>query len=294
MKKHSIQEWMLTVRPWSFTASALPVTATVLYLWWRGCDVNLLMGLWVVVSIVLFHAAGNVLSDWNDFRKGVDAEDTYGTKTLTSGMFTLDEFKRIGIVLLAVALLNGIALMLCTCWQLLTFGVAALLCVLMYPPMKFNALGDLLIVLAFAFLPALGTGVALCGEIVWSALLVAVPAGLLTDSILHANNTRDIQTDTRAGIHTAAIIMGRTGSMVVYYFELIFSYVWVIACAVAGAFPLWTLLVVVTLPIAYGNIREMSGYKDAATIACLDQNSAKLQLTFLLVLSVSLVLAYFL
>lgn len=269
----------------------------MLFLWWKGFDVNLLIGLWTAVSIVLFHAAGNVLSDWNDFKKGVDAEDTYGTKTLTSGMFSLDEFKQIWMVLLAVALVNGVGLMLCTRWSLLWFGIAALLCVLLYSPMKFNALGDLLIFLGFAVLPALGTSVALCGQIVWSTLLVAVPSALLVDAILHSNNTRDMKTDARADITTASILIGRRASVRVFWFEDIFPYVWVIGCIVFKAFPLWSLLVLITLPIARANVLEMSKYKDeadASVIESLDQKSAKLQMLFLLTLSASFVIAYFL
>ena len=37
---HSLKDWILATRPWSFPASAMPVMVTVAWLWSRGFDVN--------------------------------------------------------------------------------------------------------------------------------------------------------------------------------------------------------------------------------------------------------------
>ena len=34
MKKHSLKDWLIAVRPWSFPASAMPVIVTLAYLYW--------------------------------------------------------------------------------------------------------------------------------------------------------------------------------------------------------------------------------------------------------------------
>ena len=58
--KHSIKEWIFAMRPWSFPASAMPVVVTLTYLYWTGCEpLNWLAGVWALVNIVVFHAAGN-------------------------------------------------------------------------------------------------------------------------------------------------------------------------------------------------------------------------------------------
>lgn len=72
MKKHSFGQWLVAVRPWSFPASAMPVAVTLAYLLWRGEAIDWLAGVWAFVNIVVFHAAGNVWSDYFDFRKGVE------------------------------------------------------------------------------------------------------------------------------------------------------------------------------------------------------------------------------
>lgn len=59
MGKHSFKDWMIAVRPWSFPASAMPVAVTLVYLYWMQHDVNWVNGVWALLNIVVFHAAGN-------------------------------------------------------------------------------------------------------------------------------------------------------------------------------------------------------------------------------------------
>lgn len=70
-------------------------------------------------------------------------------------------------------------------------------------------------------------------------LWVAVPVGLITVAILHANNTRDIRTDSRADIRTLAMKLGGKMSMYVYCAEilLLFSLIFAVSFVIAA---LWS------------------------------------------------------
>ena len=87
MKKHSLKDWLIAVRPWSFPASAMPVIVTLAYLYWAYGVIEWANGLLALAGIVIFHASGNAWSDYFDFERGVDRVDTFGVKTLTSGQF---------------------------------------------------------------------------------------------------------------------------------------------------------------------------------------------------------------
>ncbi len=295
MKKHSFSQWLVALRPWSFPASAMPVAVTLAYLLWRGAEIDWLAGVWAFVNIVVFHAAGNVWSDYFDFRKGVDAEDTFGAKTMTSGEFTPREMLRLAVGLLIVALALGVGLMLRAGLPLLWFGLAGALTVLLYPRLKYSALGDVDIMLAYALLPTLGTSFVATGALVWEVLWLAIPVGLITVAILHANNTRDIVTDARAQIKTFAMSIGRKPSKVIYAFEVLFPFVCIVGCIVAGILPIWALLTVVAVVPAWQGARDMLRHDDASTelIANLDERTAKLQLIFSLLFTIALVVAYF-
>lgn len=293
--KHSFKEWMIAVRPWSFPASAMPVIVTLAFLNYFGCQMNWWLGVWALLNIIVFHAAGNTWSDYFDFKKGVDREDTFGVKTLTGGMFTPKEIYYLSLGLLVVALLGGIGLMLCTGLPLLYVGIGGMLCTLLYPLLKFNALGDADIFCAYAILPMLGTSFVATGAFHYEVLWNAIPVGLITVGILHANNTRDMQHDSRANIKTFAMLMGNKASAYAYCFEVLFPFVWVVGCIVAGILPYYSLLVFVALMPAIKNASMALNFlkQGMTAIANLDEMTAKLQLIFSLLLSISLFIAYF-
>lgn len=295
MKKHSFGEWMIAVRPWSFPASAMPVIVSIAYLFWKGAEINWLFGLWALVNIVIFHAAGNTWSDYFDFRKKVDADDTFGAKTLTTGMFTEKEIFRLSLILTIVATAAGLTLMALTGLPLLWIGLGGVLCTLLYPVLKYNALGDLIILLAYAFLPTIGTAFVTTGAIDWSILLIALPVGLITDGILHSNNTRDTLTDKRAGIKTMAMGLGHKASAILYGFEVIFPFVWIGVLSIMGLLPLTTIVIFLTLAVAIGCAKTMMHSLEGGSgvIADLDVRTANLQLMFSALLTLAFIVAKF-
>ena len=68
MKKHTLKEWLVATRPWSFPASAMPVVVTLGYLFWEQGEIDWPIGVFTIINVVLFHAAGNTWSDYRDFK----------------------------------------------------------------------------------------------------------------------------------------------------------------------------------------------------------------------------------
>ena len=285
-----MKSWVIATRPWSFPASSMPVLVTLAYLTWMGVEINRLTGIWALVNIVIFHAAGNTWSDYYDYIKGVDREDTIGGMSIVSGEFKAQEIRTLAAILLAVAVAAGIGLLCLTGVETLYFGLAGCLLTIGYPWLKFHALGDLDIFLTYSLLPILGTSFVACGTIHPQLLWLTVPIGLITVGILHVNNTRDTEHDSRANIKTFAMILGKKTSAYLYCFEVIFPFVWVIAAIVAGAMPVWSLLVLVALKPAIDNARKAmaSLTQGLKALIGVDELTAKLQLIFSLLLTVSL------
>lgn len=293
MGKHTFKEWVFAVRPWSIPASAMPIVVTIAYIFWSASPVNWPMGLLVLVGMVLFHLTGNVWSDYFDYKKKVDADDTFGAKTLTTGMFEPKEIRNLALGLLAVSVVCGLAIVALTGLPVLWIGLAGVICTLLYPVLKYNALGDLDILLTFAFLPTIGTSYAVTGFIDWNVLYIALPLGLITDGILHSNNTRDMRTDARAGITTMAMSMGPKAAAWLYGFEMIFPYVWVGVLSMTGILPVHTVAIFLTLVLAISNAKIMKNSLEGGVgmIADLDVKTANLQLVFSILLALALLTA---
>ena len=197
-------------------------------------------------------------------------------------MFTPREIYRLSLLLLAVACVAGAGLWLRTGMPLLYIGLGGLACSVLYPFLKYHALGDLVIFIAYGLLPTVGTVYAATRHIDWNVLYLAVPVGLITVAILHCNNLRDVATDDRANIRTFAMNIGRKASVWVYCFEVLFPFLWITGCVVAGVLPYMCILVWLAIISALKNSKMVACVlkNGPESIARLDEYTSKLQLQF--------------
>ena len=292
--KHSLKEWFIVTRYWSFPVSTMPVVATFAYLFSRGMIPGgfkpwavLLLSL---LGVVLLHAAGNVLSDWADYRSGVDNETAFAVPNLVFHHFEPAEYLRFSIALFVAGAAVGIGIMLLSGPGLLIAGGVGVALTLLYSFLKYHALGDADIFLIFGVLTVLGTTYAITGAYVPEALVLSLPIGLVTVSVLHANNTLDSETDRAAGIRTFAMLIGLKASAILYMCYMVIPFVYVIVAVILGWLHPASLLCLLAAVPAWKNIQKASSFRRDGLEAMkgLDQATAKLQLVFSGLLSLGL------
>lgn len=293
--KHSLKSWFATTRYWSFSVSALPVVAAVAYLTvtYGTASVSWCNALLSVVAVVLFHAAGNLLSDVGDYRSGADSEEAYAVPTLVKHEFEAREYLWLSGVLFALGVALGLLIAWRSDWQLLWVGGIGFLLTVLYTQSKNVWLSDAVVFLIFGVLILLGTSVAVTGSLHYDVLLLSLPLGLITLSVLHINNTVDIRTDGSAGLHTVAMAMGERFAVRVYVCYQMLPFLCMVALVLLGWLPWPSLLCLLALPVAWGNVRKALRFRTDGRDALLglDQQSAKLQLLFSLTLTVGLLLS---
>ena len=295
-QKHTFREWLEATRYWSFPVSTMPVVVTCAYLFWQGGGAEPFNGvnaLLALAGVVLFHAAGNVLSDYFDFRTGVDSEQAYAEPNLVQHRFEAGEYLLFSSILFAAGLLVGLLLTLLSGWPLLLIGGAGFLLTAGYSWLKYHALGDADIILTFALLPVLGTAYVVRGAIVWESLVLVLPVAFITLSVLHVNNTVDIESDAAAGMRSVAMLLGRNVSVRLYMAYQLLPFLLVALSVCMGWLPWLSLLCLLALLPAVGNMRKASAFftQGREALLGLDQQSAKLQLVFSLSLSIGLFIA---
>ena len=277
-----MKKWFLVTRPWSFVVSATPVVATTLFLLYRyGCgSINWINALLALIGIILFHAAGNVHSDYYDYKTGIDSDKAYCIQNLVSGEYTPRQYRNFSIILLAAGIVIGLILTLRSGWPLLVIGGIGCLMTMLYPWTKFHALGDLDIFIVFGILPMLGTAYVTTGVIDPSTLLLSVPVGFVTVAVLHSNNTRDIPTDSAAGAKSFAAVIGQKASVGLYIVLISIPCIYTVVLSCIGLFPWWCLMILLSLPIVIKNIRQAFKFRTDGLAAFnqLDLMTAKLQM----------------
>lgn len=297
MRRHSLKEWVAATRYWSFPVSAMPVIATFAYLFsrdllpveWRSLAVFLLS----VLGVVILHAAGNLLSDWADYRSGVDNEDAYAVPNLVFKRFEPKEYLRTSLALFVVGGLSGAGVVLLSGPAVLLIGGIGVVLTLLYSFLKYHALGDLDIFLVFGVLTVLGTTAAVCGEVVWEALVLSVPLGIITVSVLHANNTVDIESDRAAGIRTFAMLIGGKASSILYRIYMLLPFACILVAVIMGWLHPLALLCFLALVQAWKNYKQAGQFPRMGieSMKGLDQRTAQLQLVFSGLLSAGLFIA---
>lgn len=293
--KHTVKEWLVATRFWSFSVSAMPVIVTVTFLMWKGYDIRWLCAVLALVGNVMFHAAGNVLSDWWDYRKGVDNEKAYAIPQLVFGHFTPREYLTFSSILFAVAICIGLVLTCLTGWELLIIGGIGALLAANYSFFKFRALGDIFVFICFAILPVIGTSFVATGAVEWPALVISIPLGIFTIGVLHDNNTVDIETDKEAGIRTLPMLFGEKTSVKIFIAYMIIPFIAVIVSCILGYLPWLSLVCLIAAGAAAGNIKAALGYfsKGRESMMGLDQKTAGLHMIFSILLAISLLVASF-
>ena len=277
-----MKKWFLITRPWSFVVSATPVVATTVYLLYKygAGNIDWINAVLALVGIILFHAAGNLHSDYYDYKTGIDNPDAFCVQSLLNGEFKPSQYRNFSWILLALGIVIGLILTLRSSWMLLVIGGIGCLLTLLYPWTKFHALGDLDIFIIFGILPMLGTSLVVTGAVDYSTLLLAIPVGCITVAVLHANNTRDIPTDTKAGAKSFASVIGPAASVWDYIILISLPIIYTIVVTILGYFPWWCLLIMLSLPIVIKNIRQALRFKvdGIAAFNQLDLMTAKLQM----------------
>ncbi len=293
--KPTLKDWIIAVRPWSFAVSALPAFVAMMYTIHTHPEssANWVLGVIAIIGAVIFHAGGNLLSDYNDYKYGVDRDGKVGATTLTSGLFTPKQIFVYGRIFICIGILMGFFLAPVVGSGLIWIGLFGTIGALFYYRFKFKALGDLLIFLVYGPTIMLGTGYVMLSYIDWTLLFVSFPIAFITVNVLHSNNTRDIRSDRYAEIKTYAMVIGLKASIIHYYLLTALAYVSIIVMVILNILPLTALITLITLPIAIKNCKAMSQATDddVTPINDLDKGTAQLQLMFSASLSLALIIA---
>jgi 1,4-dihydroxy-2-naphthoate octaprenyltransferase len=278
------------IRPFAFPATIAPVLVGTL----AAPVIDWMKAVAVLIGTMLAHGGINVISDYMDWRKGADTWRVLGSsRVLVDGLMSPRSHLMLGVGLVVIAALIGALLVAVSgpaIWLLMGLG-AAIGIFYTVPPigLKYRALGDVAVFMAFGPLMALGAYYVHTATLDWLPVWLSVPIGLLTIAILHGNNYRDIAEDRQAGYTTVAGLLGPRGSAYYYVALLVGAYAAVAVYVGIGWLPLWALGVFLTVPMAWRNIKVAFNHARVA-FSFLDLLTAQLHLLFSLVLAAATVL----
>ncbi|MGB8720989.1 MAG: prenyltransferase, partial [Desulfobacterales bacterium] len=154
--------WFQATRPFSLTASVLPVVIGAVLAASVEGSVDWPLFPLIVACSLLFHIGTNMVSDYFDYRRGVDRDETYGSsRVLLEGLLTPKQLLAAGIILFAVGFSLGLLLVAVRGWPIFILGVIGLLGGWFYTggpvAYKYVALGDILVFILMGPLMVIGS-----------------------------------------------------------------------------------------------------------------------------------------
>jgi 1,4-dihydroxy-2-naphthoate octaprenyltransferase len=253
-------------------------------------EFSILIFLLCALVAICVHGAGNLVNTYYDYKNGIDLKTTCNDRTLVDKILKPEDITRLGVILYTLGSMGFMILLHLSPNEFLLaiiyFGGLSLS--FMYTGgigLKYMALGDLIIIITFGPITVLFAYISQIGIVNYTdiakvylnllrPLVYSIPLTMHTECILHSNNSRDIETDKRAGVVTIAMILGFTGSYLLYIFLLFVPYIVLVAMSIKLS--VFYLVPLATMPLAFSLEKEFR-FKD---MQLLPLKTAKLNLVF--------------
>jgi 1,4-dihydroxy-2-naphthoate octaprenyltransferase len=292
-----INTWWRAARPFSFTASTIPVLLGTMVAAYQG-HFNLLMFVLALVGSVALQAGTNLINDYYDHVKGADSERSLGIGgAIQRGVLTPRQVFWGGIIAFGFGSIIGLYIVSVAGPFILVLGVLSVLAGFFYTAgpaaLAYIGLGELTVFVFMGPVIVIGAYYVQAGVVGWDTVLASLPIGFLVAAILHANNLRDLESDRAIGKRTLATILGRKRANLEYYVLVGGTYVSLLITVLLNISPWYTLITALTLPAAAALMRRVSVNTEPAALNPVLRKTAQLHMRFGMLLVAGWVIALF-
>lgn len=289
--------WWQLVRPHTLTAAFVPVTlGTVLSI--GQTDIHFGLFFAMLLASLLIQAATNMFNEYYDYKRGLDTEESVGI----GGTIVRDGVKpktimNIALSLYGISILLGIYICMNSSWWLAAIGLACMAVGYLYTggplPISHTPFGE------FMSGFVMGMGIILIsffiqtGMITPISVLISIPILILVGGINLSNNIRDMDGDKEHGRKTLAVLMGRKKAVNLLAVLFTISYAWIIILILIDYASPWLAIVVLSAPKAMSAIKGFRGKTIPIEMMPAMKATAQTNTFFGFLLSIGLLIAYF-
>ncbi len=293
----NLKAWILVTRPRFHLLSIELVLLGTCIAWFDGYHINVGHVALVAAGLWLANLSANVLNEYFDYKEGVDlltkkTPFSGGSGVLPDGLLRPKQVLWLGISLFLLIIPIGTYFVIVRGWLILPILLIGAVTVLAYNPviLKFKwpewAPG-----LGMGVLPILGAYFIQTGTYTLLVFIASVPSGILAHNLLLLHGFPDTEADMTANRQTLPITLGKRRASILFSVLTVLVYVWIIGAVIAQITPVFSLIALLTFPLATKAIKEALAYKEMSQLmAAMGHNVIVVLLTQLLLI-ISYILA---
>jgi 1,4-dihydroxy-2-naphthoate octaprenyltransferase len=291
-----LKVWFAETRPQFLLLSVALAFLGTSIAWYDGYF-HLGYALLAFFGLLLCHISVNVLNDYFDYRSGIDLEArrtpfSGGSGILPAALLKPKQVLWFGLSSLLLAVPIGVYFVIARGWALLPLLLAAAVYILFYTPFILKTrLPEWAAGLGLGTLPVLGAYFVQMAAYTVPAVIASIPSGILVHNLLLLNEFPDVEADRKAGRKTMPIVLGKEKASIAYSALTIIVYLWVIGWVVAGKMPAFSLLALLTLPLAIKAIQGALKPEDMNKLVPAMANNVLVVLLTQLLLGIGYILA---
>jgi 1,4-dihydroxy-2-naphthoate octaprenyltransferase len=254
---YSLKIFMRAIRAPFFSASALSVFSATALCYHTHSLFHPVGFFLILFTALCFHAAANVLNDYEDSLSGCDDINrdyihpfTGGSRVVQEKILGLPDLKKLTFILFFLGMVSGMILTLSTHWSVALFFPPAFIGGFFYTRI-FSKIGwgEVIIFLNFGLLTTLSSFYIQCLSMSWAALLLSAINGILVVNILLVNEFPDAVADQKSGKRTVVVRWGAKRASMIYLSLSLASSVLIVFGAISGNFPGLSISAVITVPL---------------------------------------------
>jgi len=248
-------------------------------------------------GLLLAHISVNTLNDYFDYRSGIALATkrtpfSGGSGILPAALLKPRQVFWLGMTSFLLTIPIGIYFIIVRGWLLLPLLLIAAVCVLLYSPVILKlrwpewAPG-----VGLGVLPVLGVYFVQTAAYTWPVIVAAIPSGILVHNLLLLNEFPDTEADRKADRKTLPITMGKIKASTVYSVLTVIVYLWIIGGVVADLMPVFSLIALLTLPLAIKAIQGARKHQEMNRLVPAMANNVLVVLLTQLLLGIGYILA---
>ena len=283
--------WIAGARPRTLPAAISPVLVGTALIRRDHHSINYLNALLALFVSLLLQIAVNYSNDYSDGIRGTDNNRVGPVRLVASGLASARAVKQAAFICFAIASALGTILAIRVSWWLVLVGLVSIFAAWNYTggkrPYGYSGLGEISVFIFFGLVATVGSYVVQSHRISWQSVLISVPDGALSCSLLAINNLRDLPKDSLVGKKTVAVRLGDKRARAMFNALLLLAH---LAGLLAAFITPWALITLLFVPISLKISRGIrAGATGAQLIPMLGQ-VGKLQLFLSTSLAIALLL----